>query len=120
VRRPSESERRELERLLAADEDELYVLLAQTDPATGGALFAPGEARRVGRLRFDQLLEPVRQRICVEWDYCARRHDPELSDAVTLAAAVMDVISTVVGGIPAATVAALVIKRGLSSVCACP
>jgi hypothetical protein len=112
-------ERRQLQRLLSKDEDELLILLAQTDPANSGVMFSAAEAREEGLATYERLLGPIRRRICDEWDYCSRRDDAHLSDSVTLAAAVADLVSTVIGGIPAATVAALVVKRGLSALCGC-
>jgi hypothetical protein len=109
----------ELSELLLLDEDQLYIALARSDPANADVMFSPVEARETGRRTFDRLQEPLRQRICDEWNYCAKRKSSDFGDTLTLAAAVADVIVTVLGGIPAGTVATLLVKKGLSSLCGC-
>ena len=109
----------ELSELLQLDEDELYDELARSDPMNVDVMFSPAEARDTGRRTFERLREPLRQRVCVEWDYCAKKGATEFSDTLTLTAAVADIIVTVLGGIPAGTVAVLLVKKGLSRLCAC-
>jgi hypothetical protein len=112
-------DRAELESLLQRDEDELYVLLTQSNPEFADTFFSADEARERGRLTFQQLSGPVHRRVCTEWRYCERRGSPELADTVTLAAAVSDVIATVVGGLPVGTIAAILVKKGVDRFCAC-
>jgi hypothetical protein len=109
----------ELSELLELDEDQLYAELARSDPANVDVMFSPAEARATGRRTFERLREPLRQRVCVEWDYCTKKKSSEFSDTLTLTAAVADIIVAVVGGVPAGTVAALLVKKGLSRMCAC-
>jgi hypothetical protein len=109
----------ELRELLLLDEDQLYIALARSDPANADVMFSPGEARETGRRTFDRLEEPLRHRICDEWNYCAKKKSSNFGDTLTLTAAVADVIVTVLGGIPAGTVATLLVKKGLSKLCQC-
>lgn len=119
MRNISSDERREIEGLLGRELDELYMLVAQTDPSYGDVVFAPGEALERGKRSISRLTEPLYQKICEEWRYCDRRHDPDLSDSVTVVVAVSDLIITLVGGIPAATIAVLLVKKGLTALCEC-
>jgi len=114
------TDRADLKRLASLDEEQLYVTLARNDPANADVMFSPDEARETGRRTFERLQEPMRQRLCVEWDYCARRQSSDFGDAISLTAAVADMLVTVLGGIPAGTVATLVVKKGLSQLCDCP
>jgi hypothetical protein len=109
----------ELSELLELDEDQLYAELARSDPANVDVMFSPAEARDTGRRTFERLREPLRQRVCVEWDYCTKKKSSDFSDTLTLTAAVADIIVTVLGGIPAGTVAVLLVKKGLFRLCAC-
>lgn len=110
----------DLKRLASLDEEQLYAALARDDPANADMMFSPDEARETGRHTFERLQEPLRQRLCVEWDYCARRQSSDFGDTLTLTAAVADMLVTVLGGIPPGTVATLVVKNGLSRLCDCP
>jgi hypothetical protein len=110
----------ELARLDELDVDQLYVLLAQADPANAEVMFSAEEAREDGRRTFQRLREPLHQRICVEWRYCEKQKTGRFADGLTLTAAVADLIVTVVGGLPAGTVATLTVKFGLNRLCACP
>ncbi len=109
----------ELEELHEKDIDELYILLAQADPDNAEIMFSAEEARETGRATYARLSGRLHERICVEWRYCEKRKTGAFSDGLTLTAAVADVIVTVVGGIPAGTVATLAVKLGLSRLCAC-
>ena len=115
----SQADRAELESLLQRDEDELFILLTQSNPEFADTFFSADAAREQGRLTFQQLSGPMHRRVCMEWGYCARRGSVELADSVSLAAAVADVIATVVGGLPVGTIATLLVKKGLDRFCAC-
>ena len=112
-------DRAELKPLLEKDLDELYILLAQSDPANADTFFSADEAREQGRRTFERLSGPLRRRICVDWGYCDKSTTGQFSDVLTLTAAVADVIVTVVGGIPAGTVATIAVKIGLRRFCKC-
>jgi hypothetical protein len=109
----------ELGTLLVKDVDELYVLLAQSDPANADTMFSADEARKQGRRTFERMWGPLRQRICIEWRYCEKKAAGLFADTLTLTAAIADIIVTIVGGIPAGTVAALVVKLGVHRLCEC-
>jgi hypothetical protein len=101
----SDTEPEELRTLLQKDVDELYVLLAQSDPAHQETMFSAEEARAEGRRIMERLSGSLHRRVCTEWRYCEKRDAALFSDSLTLTAGVADIIITVVGGIPAGTVA---------------
>jgi hypothetical protein len=109
----------ELRTLLQKDVDELYVLLAQSDPASAETFFSAEEAREHGRRIFQRLSGALRQRICTDWHYCDKQAGGVFTDTLTLTAGVADIIVTSVGGIPAGTVATLAVKLGLGRFCGC-
>jgi len=61
------------------------------------------------------------QKVCVEWDYCTKRNDPELADNLTLVAWLIDLITTILLRSPlvVATVAVILVKKGLATFCGC-
>lgn len=111
--------RAEIERQLALDEDELSAELAFADPASEGELYSFASARARGQQILEQLSGVLRSRICDDWRYCERRSTEGFRDDATLAVAVADVILGVVGALPVGTIAVLLVKRGLSTLCSC-
>lgn len=47
-----------------------------------------------------KLAEPVRQRLCVEWNYCEVRQDARWADDVDLALVVLGVLSRAILNLP--------------------
>lgn len=128
-----------LENLLDLPEDRLYLGLGHlllTEEAFEGDITEP-EAVIDGiyRLQPESILsliergqqyvasnrEILRQKICIEWDYCSKRDNAELSDNVTLIAWLADALTTVLLHSPlvVATVAVILVKKGLTSFCEC-
>lgn len=104
----------ELEELAKKDVDELYILLAQSDPLSADELFSASEARDYGRRKFDGLTDSLRQRVCVEWNFCEKHATDSFADTITLTAALADIVISIVGGPPAGTIATLLVKKGLT------
>lgn len=119
MRNISEEERQRIENLLSKEIVELYMLIAQTDPAYSDVFFTPREAYTKGQESMNRLSKQLYQKICVEWNYCHRRHDTDLSDNMLLVAGVSDLILGIVGEIPATIIAVLIIKKGLNRFCKC-
>ena len=109
----------EMRQMLERDEDEIFALLGQADASYEHALFSSTEAIARGRQAFARLSQALYQKICVEWNYCGRQHDSEFTDNLSLGTAIANLIVTVVGGLPAVTVAALLVKKGLGKFCEC-
>jgi hypothetical protein len=82
------------------------------DPVSRG----PAEA-------WNKVARPVRQRLCVEWDYCNVRQDARWENDLDLAVAVLGVLSARVLHLPIpadlALIATIVVKRGLDVFCGC-
>jgi hypothetical protein len=93
--------------------DDLLAELELYDPASRG----PAEA-------WKKIAGPLRQRLCVEWDYCRVRQDARWDDDLTLALAVLGALSRPVLHLPVAAdlllISSLVVKRGLDLFCGCP
>ena len=60
--------------------------------------------------------------ICIKWDFCEKKNDPEFSDNITIVTSLIDIIATVLFHSPLVitTVAVILTKKGLSSFCNCP
>jgi hypothetical protein len=93
--------------------DDLLAELELYDPASRG----PAEV-------WDKVAGPLRQRLCVEWNYCRVRQDARWDDDLTLALAVLGALSRPVLHLPLPAdlllISALVVKRGLDLFCGCP
>jgi hypothetical protein len=109
----TEPDRRTLQRYLDRPVDGLMDELELYDPASRGAADV-----------WNKLAGPLRQRLCVEWDYCKVRENPRLDDDLELAVAVVGVLSEPVLQLPIPAdrllLAAIVVKRGLDVFCGCP
>ena len=108
----SDTERSKLQAYLDRPLDNLMEQLELYDPASRG----PAEA-------WNKVAGPVRQRLCVEWGWCEVRQDARWDDDLTLALAVVAVLSEPVLHLPIEAdlllMAAIVVKRGLDVFCGC-
>jgi hypothetical protein len=109
----TQSERRALQAYLDRPLDDLLAELELYDPASRG----PADV-------WNKIAGPVRQRLCVEWDYCAVRQDARWENDLDLAAVVLTALATRVLHLPVAAdlalIAVIVVKRGLDVFCGCP
>ncbi len=109
----TEPDRRTLQRYLDRPLDDLMEELALYDPTERSLTDV-----------WSQVAGPLRQRLCVEWDYCKVRQDARLDDDLTLAVAVLGVLSRPVLQLPIPVdlmlLATIVVKRGLDVFCRCP
>jgi len=109
---PTESERRKLQSYLAQPLPDLESELELYLPAT----------RDIESV-WQKIVPALRQRLCVEWDYCAVRQDARWGDDLSLALVVLTVLSEPVLHLPIpadlALVASILVKRGLDAFCEC-
>jgi hypothetical protein len=109
----TEPDRRTLQRYLDRPVDDLMAELELYDPASRGAADL-----------WSKLVGPLRQRLCVEWDYCKVRENPRLDDDLDLAVAVVAALSEPLLQLPIPAdrllLAAILVKRGLDVFCGCP
>lgn len=114
-----EKKRREIEGLESKTEDQLLGILADQHPKYRTLRLSSTEKAKVGRQIMEKLHKQLFDKICVEWGYCKRRHDPSFQDHVSLAATIADLIATISIGVPPVTVAVLLVKWRLASFCKC-
>jgi hypothetical protein len=109
----STADQRKLQAYLDRPLDDLKRDLELYDPASRG----PADV-------WNKLVPALRQRLCVEWDYCKVRQDARLDDKLTLAAAVAAVLSERALHLPVEAdvllLSAIVVKLGLDKFCNCP
>ncbi len=109
----TEPDRRALQRYLDRPLDDLMAELELYDPASKG----PADV-------WNKVAGPLRQRLCVEWNYCHERQDARLDDDLALAVAVVAALSERALHLPVQAdlwlLAAILVKRGLDAFCGCP
>jgi hypothetical protein len=108
----TDTDRRALQGYLDRPLDGLMAELELYDPASRG----PADV-------WNKVAGPVRQRLCVEWDWCQVRQDQRWDDDLSLALAVLGMLSARVLRLPIPAdltlIAAIVVKRGLDVFCGC-
>jgi hypothetical protein len=109
---------KEILEYLSLEEEDLYSILGAYS-APPGTVFAPSGQIKAGRRYFSSIRDHLHQKICGEWNLCAKIADPRWDDGVQLAAALGDVVSTVAVGVPPLTIASLIVKIGARSFCRC-
>lgn len=106
-------DRRSLQAYLDRPLDDLMAELELYDPASKG----PADV-------WNKVAGPLRQRLCVEWDYCRVRQDARWENDLDLAVTVLGVLSSRVLHLPIpadlALITTIVVKRGLDVFCGCP
>ena len=109
----TEADRRKLQAYLDRPLNDLMSELELYDPASKG----PADV-------WNKVAGPLRQRLCVEWDYCRVRQDARLDDRVTLALAVLAELAKPALNLPMQAdhllLATIVVKLGLDKFCNCP
>ena len=115
----SQAVREEINDCLQLDEDALYSLIPPHLPEYRGAVFmTPGQIE-AGKKEFEKRTVTLRERLCKEWNLCAKIKDPSVDDAVKLVVTIGDVIAIHTGGIPPFLVSSLLVKIGLRRFCNC-
>jgi hypothetical protein len=96
-------------------DDLLEELALYREQATGGTLRGPSDAWR-------ELVPALRQRICVEWNWCERRQDNRFEENIALATLVSQIVAPEAQAwqVPAALIAVILVKKGLDAFCRCP
>jgi hypothetical protein len=100
--------------LVDVDEDTLLVMLADAVVLGVGPL-DPERKRSLGRAWLDAQRDRLREVVCGKRGAAFR--EVASSDAIAAAAGVADLVATVTGKLPAATVATLLVRSGLGSLC---
>ncbi len=112
--------RAEIEKYLSHDMASLLCTLSLIESSKKeGLKYLPGQELEQGRRIFRALEKRLFQKVCKEWQFCLRRHDPEIADTVNLVAAIMDVVVTLHLGFPAVLISTILVKKGLTAFCGC-
>lgn len=130
---------KQIEKLVTLPEERLYIglgtlLLAEDLLETGmfrdeqdieGLYGLQPDSSAFGAIYAQRFLNEqsanIKQRICVEWDYCGKRNDPELTQTANLVAAIADALLAflVRSPIVVATIATILVRKGLNAYCNC-
>ena len=105
----------QLEDLATKSVDELLSILA-AQSTVGGIPLDEEHRRRIGSVIFDSLLGDIRKAICPKSDSLASSAS-DAETAVRDAAFIMDLLLSLKGDPPLATLSMLVVKYGVSSIC---
>ena len=119
MRKPTPSERAQVEYYLNLDIDDLHVEIGRAVSDRDGVQYAPGTAIAKCREWIESYGPQIQQLICVEWEYCKKRSDKRLKDRVTLIVSIADLIIALGGGIPVLSIATLLFRMGLDDLCGC-
>jgi hypothetical protein len=105
---------REVQRYLNQPLDALMQEFDLYAEATGGTLRGSGKA-------WENVVPALKQRICVEGNWCERRQDARFDDPMNIALAVAAMIDNEAIRIaaPATLIAAIIVKRGIDQFCGC-
>lgn len=108
----TDADHRRLQAYLSRPEADLLAELALYDETSKG----------VGDV-WAKIAGPLRQRLCVEWDWPQVRQDARFENDLDLAVVVLGMLSSRVLHLPVETdlflVTAIVVKRGLDALCGC-
>ena len=108
----TDTEYRQLQNYLRRSEADLLAELELYDAASKGL----GDV-------WARIAGPLRQRLCVEWDWPQVRQDARFENDLDLAAAVLAALTVRVLDLPVPAdlplVAVIVVKRGLDALCGC-
>lgn len=104
--------------LLALNEDQLLTLLAQGSADYVGKAQADYSAREFGQRLYNMVQDKFVTSICPL--YCEQRHNWIAEDGAEAVVVIAGWIEEKLIGFPAFTLAAIIVKRGLRTLCTCP
>jgi hypothetical protein len=106
---------REIQRYLDQPLDDLMQQFDLYAEKASGVQRGPGIA-------WEKIVPALKQKICVEGNWCERRQDARFDDATNIILAVMGMIGSEATriAVPAALIAVILFKRGLDAFCGCP
>jgi len=121
-----EVEKSQIEKFLSWDRKKLFRELDRYYGASSpGGRRASYRVKGKGRVWFNEALPKLQEFVCGEWDYEARKKDPELQDQVGLTLALADALSSLLernpfptgAQVPAPLVAAMLVQYELERLC---
>jgi hypothetical protein len=104
----------EIQRYLNQPLDDLMQEFDLYAQEASGTMRGPGTA-------WEKIVPTLKQKICVEGNWCERRQDARFDDPVNIIALLAGIIAPSAGqwGIPAALIAVILFKRGIDRFCGC-
>jgi hypothetical protein len=108
----------EIRRYLSLDEDHLYSIIGAYS-ADEGTMFHPHGQIESGKKYFESIRARLTDAICIKWSACEKIKDSRFDDTVQLVSAIGDVVSVIAVGVPPLTIASLVAKIGIKTLCDC-
>ena len=105
---------REIQRYLDQPLDDLMQQFDLYAEESSGVQRGPGEA-------WNKIVPALKQKICVEGNWCERRQDARFDDPLNIALALATMIDneTIRLLAPATLIAAILVKRGVDAFCGC-
>ena len=76
-------------------------------------------AAKRGRRIFERIAPELFKAICIRWQYCEKNENSPIADTILLVATVADAIAGYCGAFPPLTIAAILVKMGLTQFCKC-
>ncbi len=106
---------REIQTYLDRPLDELMQEFALYREQVAGPMRGPLDA-------WEKLVPTLREKVCVEWNWCERRQDARFDDPINIVALLASILVPIAGQlhVPAALIAVILFKRGLDTFCGCP
>ena len=115
----TQEEKTEVEYWLSLENEALQVEIGRTLLRAEGVQHSPQAAIAATLEWVEEKKDLFRSKICDEWDFCEKRKDEKYKDRVTFVAAITDVISASLTGVPPFAIGTLLIKMGLERICEC-
>ncbi len=105
---------REIQRYLNQPLDDLMQEFDLYAESAAGTMKGPGKA-------WDKITPALKQKICVEGNWCERRQDARFDDPMNVILAVVAMIDdpTIRIVAPATLIAVILFKRGIDQLCSC-
>ncbi|MEX0811668.1 MAG: hypothetical protein WD048_05580 [Chitinophagales bacterium] len=97
----------------------LYSILSFSVAHDEDTLYSPKDDVNRALQLLQGIEDKLKSKICKEWKYCIKRHDPDLQDTITLIGTLSDVIATTVIGLPPTLISIILFKKGLNTFCKC-
>ncbi len=132
----------EFDEYLALSEDELFTVIGhdldyfqklnESDlkesqyPKSKKYLFDDAsDLKKLGKAFFEENYTRLCKEICEEWNYCEKKENSKFNDNLSLATAVLEVVTFAIGksvfdtDLVGASLVSILIQRGLDNMCAC-
>lgn len=110
-------QRAEILQYLSLEEKQLFSILGAY--AKEGSLFSPEGQAEAGKHFFESIRRRLVELVCDQWSACKKMKDPRFDDTVTLVSTLGDVVASIAVGVPPLTIAVLITKIGVRTLCSC-